>query len=262
MKNALIVLLVICATLFNTSCLKKQNLNDDNLGPAIEAQALTEAISTGLGPYSYKQIKKGELSSFILTQTIQDIRTMTIEQQDLTIRDVAVTDDFVKLDSFVTKLKYNGNQTATTSREWTDYWPPASVQQAEERPTYLFQNLEMLAFYSCVNSGKYPETCHQLQVTDFKYRVPVTAASQHNCPDIYECYVDARQIEFDAVSLAVIDKDGKPKRTHYTIIVSKDVPFLSKMLMYCTRSIYEMRDSQKILADVCATVNSYAAGQD
>ena len=59
-----------------------------------------------------------------------------------------------------------------------------------------------------------------------------------------------------------LDKDGKPKRTHYTLLLSKSVPFLSRVLQFCSRSLYEITNSnQKILADLCYNVNNYASGQ-
>ncbi len=259
LKFTSILALAIFVTTINTSCLKKQNLTDDNLGPAIDPNAVTEAFDGGVGPYSYSDIKTGEYTSFVLTQRIQDSYTITLEQQDITIRGVDVSEDSLRLDSTLVRLKYNGPETVKEQRDWTDYWPP-TTDHAEEKPTYLFQILENVAFYACRSSEQFPRSCHQLQVTDTKYRVPISVAAQHQCPDIYNCYIDARRIEFDQVNQAELDKDGKPKRTHFSLVISKEVPFLSKLLLYCTKSIYEMRDSQKILAETCATVNSYKAG--
>ncbi len=88
------------------------------------------------------------------------------------------------------------------------------------------------------------------------------AAYQHSCTDIYNCLIKAKRVEFDLVRKYELESDGKPKRIHYTLILSKQVPFTSRVLRYCTRTLYEIPGAtQKILADLCYNVNNYTFGQ-
>ena len=131
-----------------------------------------------------------------------------------------------------------------------------------DEPMYMFQVLQNLALGSCYDDGNYPETCHNLVITAMDYKVPSSAAYQHPCVDVYNCFIKAKKVEFDLVRKYEIESDGKPKRIHYTLILSKQVPFTSRVLRYCTRTLYEIPNvSQKILADLCYNVNNYTFGE-
>jgi len=271
MKANLSRLLLLLLVVLNTSCLKKQDLSSDDLGPAIDPADLSKAISTGFGPYDYNDIKAKEESNFILTQRIQDVSTSNIEQQNITVNSVENNADALKLNLLVAQTKYEGNQGSLTVREWSKTFEKTSSQsnsmtsattKAEvDQPTLLFFLWPSLIFDVCKNSGTHPETCHNLQVSPVQYPVPSSAAAQHNCADPNSCFVTAYKIEFDMIQLSVIDKDGKPKRVHYTLVMSPEVPFLSRFLQYCTRSLYDINGAnQKILADVCYNITNYSFG--
>ncbi len=263
-----------CITVFTTSsCLKKQNLDDEDLGPAINAIEVTKVLGQGFGTYDYNDIKKNEFTSILLSQKIQDSVTQNIEQQGITVENAANLIDKLNLDLIVEDQIYANGQTTQSTRKW-----PLSIKKATseavsaagdittqsdaQSPMLTFLMFESLAFGSCFDEGKYPETCHRLQVLDFQFKVPIAAASQHGCADVMSCFIPAKKVEFDIVRKYVTDKDGKPKRTHYTVVLSSKVPFLSRVLQLCSRSIYEITNSnQKILADICYSVNNYAAGQ-
>jgi hypothetical protein len=272
MKNIIFYIIFVILT-FNTSCLKKQNLDADDLGPAIAPIEITKALGTGFGAFDLNDIKANEFNSYVLTQKVQDSYIETLEQQDLTIESSVNTIDKLSLDLVLAKIKYSGGQSSQSTRKWhkdclKSEGKAACVSSSQantmadnDEPTFMFLVFQSLAFGSCVAEGKYPETCHQLIVRDFKYKVPQSAAAQHQCADADNCYINARKVEFDMIRNYLLDKDGKPKRTHYTMIISKEVPFLSRVLQFCSRSLYEISNSQqKILADLCYNVNNYAFG--
>ncbi len=272
MNKLSIVLLIAVVLSCNTSCMKKQNLDDDDLGDPITQEALVSAISDGVGAYSY-DIKKDEASSFVISQSVQAGTPYNLEQQDMTIKDVVRTNATLQIDSYVTKTVFSDSQNSQSSREWSQTFnlaknSPELASAAikpnadETGPFYLFRLLERMAFGSCMSEGEDAENCYKLQTNDIKLRVSPAIAPQHNCENVNQCYIDARRIEFDTVSEKVLDKDGKPLRIHYTMIVSKDVPFLSKMMQLCYKRLYEITNSQqKVLADTCYTVNNYAFGK-
>lgn len=272
MKNLSVLLLISFVFSFNMSCMKKQNLDDDNLGDPITQESLVSAISDGVGVYDYG-IKKDESSSFVITQSVQAGTPYNLEQQDMTIKEVVRTPETMRIDSFVTKTIFSDSQNSQSSREWSQTFnmgksSPELVATAikpaaeETGPFFLFRLLERMAFGSCQTEGEDAETCYKLQTSDIKLRVSPAIAPQHGCENVNQCYIDARKVEFDTVSSTVIDKDGKALRIHYTMIVSKDVPFLSKMMQLCYKRLYNISSSQqKVMADTCYTVNNYSFGK-
>ncbi|MBC7421599.1 MAG: hypothetical protein H7328_12800 [Bdellovibrio sp.] len=274
-KNITTALLIAAILSFNMSCMKKQNLDDDNLGDPIKPAALLSAISDGLGTYSY-DIKQDESSSYVLSQSVQAGTPYNLEQQDLTVTAVVATNTSIKFDSLVTKTIYSDNQTSQSiPRSWSyqigsDPATQNSKKSDEEAkpnaelepPLYLFRMLESVAYTSCEAEGENAAACYQLHFVDFKLRVSPSMATQHQCANVNQCYIEARKIEFDTVSYKVLDKDNKPLRIHYTMTISKDVPFLSKMLQLCYRRLYTITSSQqKVMADTCYSVNNYTFGR-
>ncbi|MFZ3231296.1 MAG: hypothetical protein WA160_13895 [Pseudobdellovibrio sp.] len=272
MKTLLICILSIGILFTATSCLKKQNLDDDNLGPAIEPMQLTKILGEGFGAYDYNDIKKDEFTSMIYSQRFQDSLTQNLEQQGITVQKSDNTFDSLNLDVIVQKEVYSGGQSSQSTRAWQLAFEKSSAKTAHaeksittlsdpDRPILLSFFFQTLAFGSCYDTGKAPETCHNLTSTDIKYRVPVAAATQHGCTDVTNCLIDAKKIEYDVIEKTVIGKDGKPRRTHYSLVMSPNVPFLSRILQLCTRGIYELSSSnQNILVDMCYTINSYSFG--
>jgi hypothetical protein len=265
---------IFTAILFGASCLKKQNLEEDNLSIPIPGEQIAAAISEGYGPINYNDMKPNEVSSLVLTQAIQDSSPQTLEQQDVTIQSINNTATQLELNVIATTTKYSGAQTSQSTRAWNRIFkkysgfalsmnPEAQAQALEaNEPMYMFQIIQNLALGSCYDEGSYPETCHNLAVTDLNYKVPTAAAYQHACADIHNCYVKAKRVEFDLIRKYELESDGKPKRIHYTLILSKEVPFSSKVLRYCTRSLYDIPNvPQKVLADLCYNVNNYTFGR-
>lgn len=273
MKKCLLIYLCAGILFTMTSCLKKQDLSDDNLGPAVEPVEVTKTLGSGIGSYDYNLIKPNEFTSVLVSQRIQDSVTQNIEQQGITVVESANTVDSLKLKLNVQKEEYSGGQTSQSSRQWditlnkgaakTEAMSVKPLSDGDsEPPILLFLNFETIAFGFCHDSGEYPETCHNLKSENIQFRAPIAAAAQHGCADTANCFIPAKKIEFDRLQKTVLDKDGKPKRTHYTMIISPETPFLSRMMQLCIRGVYGITNSdQKILADVCYTVNNYAFGQ-
>lgn len=272
MKTRIFLGLIAIGIFFGASCLKKQDLTSEDLGEAASPEAIAASINSGFGPMNYGDMKVNEFGSVILTQRVQDGATQTLEQQDLTIQSITDTSSTLSLNVLSTKTKYSGGQTTQSTRAWiknfTKYSGFAFSNSAQtlaaddvDAPIFLFQAMQSLALSSCSDSGSYPETCHNLSASEINYKVPPTSAHTHQCTDIYNCFIKAKKIEFDLVRKYEIDSDGKPKRIHYTLVLSPNVPFTSRVLQYCSRTLYTIEGvQQKILADLCYNVNNYNAG--
>jgi hypothetical protein len=86
-------------------------------------------------------------------------------------------------------------------------------------------------------------------------------ASAKVCPDINDCLIDIKKIEFDMLDRGVATSDGKPYRTHYTFKVSPQLPFLSKVMSYCVRGLMD-NGNRKVLAEDCMSLNNFSYGQE
>lgn len=273
-QKKIVIFFIFCGILFGASCLKKQNLEEEVLGAPVPPDQIATALGNGFGIINYNDIKVNETSSIVLSQTIQDGATQVLEQQDVTIQSVNNNAATLELTVLAKTLKYEGGNTTESSRIWNKVFTKYSGfafsmnQNAQlaatevGEPMYMFQVIQNLALGSCYDDGNYPEVCYNLVVKDIDYKVPTSSAYQHACPDVFNCYIKAKRVEFDLVRKYELESDGKPKRIHYTLVLTQQAPFTAKVLRYCTRTLYEIPNvPQKILADLCYNVNSYTFGQ-
>ncbi len=261
---------VFLSLAFSTSCLKKQDLNKEDLGPVFTPQELSKTMTDGFGTVDVAEIKQNEFSSLVVTQRIQDSFMQTVMQQDMTISKATVAPDKLTLDVNVTRTDFNAGQSFPQApRAWSEVFPLGTSQTTQgiktasdiQRPYFLVYLFQAYAFGSCGKDGTNAETCYGLVTTDFKYRVPPMASEQHGCADSANCFINARKIEYDTISNTQVDKDGKPRRSHFTFILSKEAPFLSRVLQFCQRGLWEVTNSQqKVVVDQCFDVANYTFG--
>ncbi len=117
-SKSLIAVMVLVFIGVSASCLKKQNLESEDLGAEVSSDQIYEALSSGFGEIDYSDISVNEFSSIIQTQRVQDGAPQTLEQQDVTIQNVANTSSSLTLDVLSTKTTYNGNQSSQSTRIW------------------------------------------------------------------------------------------------------------------------------------------------
>ena len=274
-KKILLLTPIVAAIFFGGSCLKKTDLATEDLGSAVSADSVAAALGAGFGEIDYSGIKPHEMSSIVLTQTLQDGNPQNIEQQDVTIKSISNQADYLLISSTATITTYSGGNTSATTRDWDQYFKKysgfafsmnqdahAAAGTDTTQPLYMFQIIQNLALGSCYDGGSYPETCHNLKVSEVNWRVPPAASQPAACTDIFNCSIKAKKVEFDLIRKYEVESDGKPKRIHYTLLMNfKDVPFTARVLQYCTRSLYDIQGvPQKILADLCYNVNNYSFG--
>lgn len=264
MKKILTSLLLI-SVLASASCMKKQDLDSEDLGPAVASVELTKALASGFGPYDYNDIKTNEFNNLLLTVRIQDTVTQPLEQQGITIQKKTDSADKISLELLVQTEIYSDENSSSGTRQWNiDLRKVGSLSKTTdpEPPNLMFKNFEYLAFGSCFNEGEFAQTCHRLNSEDIRIKVPRAAIAQHNCPDPSNCTIAAKKIEFDRVLTTQFDDKGKPIRTHFSMILSREVPFMSRLLQLCMRGVHKLGNpAQEVVAEQCYTVNNYAFGQ-
>lgn len=275
MKQKFLLALIFAGIFFGASCLKKTNLQVEDLGAAVSADSVAAALGDGFGQIDYNNIKLHEYSSIVLTQKLQDGVPQNLEQQDVTVKKINNQAAYLLISSSATITTYSGGTSSSTTRDWDQYFQKysgfafsmsqdahAAAGTNTSEPLFMFQIIQNLALGSCYDGGSYPETCHNLTVTEVDWRVPPAASQPASCKDVFNCTIKAKKVEFDLIRKYELESDGKPKRIHYTLLLNfKDVPFTSRVLQYCTRSLYDVQGvSQKILADLCYNVNNYSFG--
>jgi hypothetical protein len=284
------------------SCLKKTDLQVDDLGSALEAQDIANALDNAFGPIDYNEIKSNEMTDIVVSQSLQAGTPQNLEDQFITIKSINNIDAYLEIQSHAVMTSFSSSGNVVDERDWDQYFPkyngfafspPAqkltttstnqnmTAQQAAlatktatvsqgisqmasgdlQGPIFTFQLVQSLALASCQDSGSYPETCYNLSVTDIDWQVPPASASQHNCGDLYNCFIKAKRVEFDMLQNYNLDSEGKPRRVHYSLVISQAVPFTSRVLEYCTRALYQLSGvDQKVMADICYKVNRYSFG--
>ena len=63
MKNNFILFCSAFVVILNISCLKKQNLEDQNLGPAVTANDVQQKMGEAIGTLNFGDIKVGEFKT-------------------------------------------------------------------------------------------------------------------------------------------------------------------------------------------------------
>ena len=105
MKKQIILASIAAGIFFGASCLKKQDLTQENLGDVVPAAAVAAALGEGFGAINYSDMKVGEVSSLVLSQKVQDGIAQTLEQQDVTLQTVIDGVSDLQLDVQATKIK-------------------------------------------------------------------------------------------------------------------------------------------------------------
>ena len=111
MLNKFILSVIFCAVFFGASCLKKLNLKDEALGDSVAPEQIAAALGDGFGVIDYNDIKVNEMSSIVLSQTIQDGATQVLEQQDVNVLRVNNNATTLELEVLSRILKYSAGNT-------------------------------------------------------------------------------------------------------------------------------------------------------
>ncbi len=252
MKNMLIALLSVLILGLNTSCLKKQNLEDQNLGPVVAASEVQEKMGEAIGVLDFGAIKVNESSSLISSITLEDSQNIKRFKQDLRVKSITNTQTEFSID-FIHSVE-NFLQPDLTFTNIEKNYNPSSPTKND--PLLL----PILYYFTGKDYCKEDKvTCHNLTLTPVKANLNPSLVDPKICPDPKACQISARKIEFDMLDGKELNDQGKPSRSHYTFIVAGQLPFLSKVLQYCVRGLMPY-GNRKVLAENCVFVNSIYSG--
>lgn len=260
MNNMLIALSSFLILGFNISCLKKQNLDDQNLGPVVAASEVQEKMSEAIGVLDFGDIKVNEFSSVTSSITLEDSQNIKLFKQDLRVKSITNTSTEFSVD-FIQSIE-NFRQTELSFSNIEKNYNP--FNQKISNPSNPSTDDPMLLPVEYFFIGKEycsadKVTCHNLTLTPVKTYLNPSLIDPKICPNSEVCEISARKIEFDMLNGNKLNDQGKPSRSHYTFIVAGQLPFLSKVLQYCVRGLINY-GNRKVLAESCYFVNSFYAG--
>lgn len=280
MKNnyrTLLAFLVSCTLLH--SCMKKQDLDSQDLGPAINSDELQNKMSDSIGNLNYSDINKNEISTFTATTIFEETQVNKRYKQDLFVTNVTETPTKLTLDFLFNKQDFNNSENSLSNQPYQMVIEASSttaqnLAKAANIPRAIAKNVQAkadtpvpfflyraYAYFALQGCREDKVTCHNLKIEKSNIFVPSDLASPKVCPDVNACVLEGRKIEFDMLDSAVATTDGKPYRTHYTFKVVPGFPFLSKVRSYCVRGLID-NGNRKVLAEDCMTIDNFSYGQE
>ena len=100
--------------------------------------------------------------------------------------------------------------------------------------------------------------CSNLVTKDELVDAPALIKAQTNCGGFKDCKINLKRVSFDWSFISKTGSVTHTQKINYTIAVSPDMPFLSKVMEYCSRGLVEVPSSgNKVLVGVCNRVKNY-----
>jgi len=252
MKNIFILLFATLILGLNISCLKKQNLEDQNLGPAVSANDVQKKMGEAVGTLDFASVKVNEYNSILSTITLEDSQNIKRFKQDLRVKAITNTQAQFSIDFIHSMENYLQTELSFSNIERKyDPFTPTKTDPLLMPILYYFTGKDY-----CREDKV---TCHNLTSTQINVNLNPSLVDTKICPSPQSCQITARKIEFDLLDGRELNDQGKSTRTHYTFTVAPQLPFLSKVLQYCVRGLMPY-GNRKVVAENCVFVNSINSG--
>lgn len=275
LKQLIILATTVLVAFTQTSCLKKQNLEDANLGPAVDADVVETKMAEGIGGLDPNDINRNESSNLMAATTYEDSQSVKLFSQTISVNSVTnmvvsgasitrFTLDYSKVDYLNSNQSFNnfaynldfGNSSQDVQSQSINQRSELTAKAADKVPFFMYRAFIVMAAFACREEKV---TCHNLTVEDSQMALSPDVADPRICSDTLRCKIPVRKVEYDLVDNNDIQSDGQPARTHYTFLMSSALPFFSKVLQYCVRGLIDM-ESRKVLAEDCISVNGFSVG--
>lgn len=288
---------LILSLLAGTSCLKPPALDEDN-GPQASSVEVQEAILNAWNNADFNTTRKGEFLYIEQDNRISTLEPRVVykegsEVKSRTVNNAEQTISY-KFEIQASEIEGNGSFKPITVMEDdltvpittpTVTIPPVQSQQKAIFPdsvealqksmakgsvglyssaprnhflaVYTIQNMLL----ACVKDKDWDVSCHNLEVVKGVRPPPIGVASQPNCGGISNCLVNYTKIAFDLVVNLTDTTTGEthPERVHYELVLSPDVPYLSRLLDFCYQGMVPTQ-GQKVLVKMCNKVKNFVQG--
>lgn len=101
--------------------------------------------------------------------------------------------------------------------------------------------------------------CSNLQTTEEMRPVPDLIKAQPNCGGFAKCTYRVKKVAFDWTIALKKGQSVEKQRVNYSISLSPDMPFFSRMTEYCFRQLYPVQN-QKVLVTTCTKLKNFKRG--
>ncbi|MBO9668175.1 MAG: hypothetical protein J7501_15340, partial [Bdellovibrio sp.] len=148
----------------------------------------------------------------------------------------------------------------------------SSVQTMSDdlQMTLGFERLIMLA-HSCEMTDELQKYCvENLKVDSCEIKcgnlssvaevrdAPPLIAKQTNCGGLKDCKLNVKKVTFDWTIILKTGQNVEKQKVSYTLAMTQDLPFLSRVLDYCSRGLVQIpNSSSKVLVTVCNRVKNF-----
>ena len=244
---------ILVALSLSSSCLKKQNLEDPLVGPAVLQSEMFKLLTQDIGQFGFDQIKKGEANVLLMSQRIEETTVRKLYQQVLRVKDVVTSPEGDLNYNFVQSLYYMPNpdqkienkEIITTSLDGLLQTKPLL-----KPPIYWYT---IMATQWCQLEGV---SCHNVVVTNESILLDPKFFHESICKEPDFCEVKTKTVTFDALETT----NGVRQKVNYTFIVAPQLPFLSRVLKYCSRYVAKA-SPRDYLEEICYDTVDFIVGQ-
>lgn len=101
--------------------------------------------------------------------------------------------------------------------------------------------------------------CSNLVSTEEVKPVPDLIKAQENCGGFENCTYMVKKVAFDWTIALKKGESVEKQRVNYSISLSPDMPFFSRMTEYCFRQLYPVQN-QKVLVTTCTKLKNFKRG--
>ena len=238
-------------SLFLTACLKKQNLEDPQVGPALNPDDVAQKMMSDVGVFSLGEIKKGEYSSIVQSQIIEETSVTQLFQQDVFVDKVTTEAGDVTYDLLMNFI----DKRSSDNSIYNIAYPIKSSDDLrnDNAPVVLFYEFLKIALTRCREVGI---SCHNLNISNETFLLNPELAHDSICSDKDRCEVKTKTIAMD---MLYPRKDGSKQKVNYTFVLAPQLPFLSRVLKFCERTVVKS-NPRNYLQEMCMNLTNFRVG--
>ena len=250
-KPTLLIFLSACVV-FASGCLKKQDLEDPQVGPAVSQSEMTEKMMTEVGQFGTDEIKKGEYSSITSTMIIEASQVTPLSQQDMLVEKIETATNGDRTLFFI--RDYYDRQNEANSF-FSNRFQITSASQFYDKNAPVVPTMEYLLWGTQMCTVP-SVSCHNLKVINDSFVLKRELADPSICTDLDHCVVRTKVVTFDVLYKK---SDGDVQKRNYSFEIAPQLPFLSRVLKHCVRRV-ERTTPRDVLVENCFNVKDFQAG--
>lgn len=239
------------------SCIKRpENFNPTPEVP-LDWPSLFVAMTDGYGNQSMQEMSSGQFHNSVTTIQIADFAEKVSQQKGQTVLCYNSKTQLYKIVETLLTYDQNNNQKKSSTEYNHSVYQPA-----------IATSWEVAKFVIDICNPNDPSNkeenaiCSELEIKDFQGPPPFEVQQQANCGGLAGCQMNFKKISFYRSS-DYEDSQGNKLRNKilYSTVVSKDAPYLSRVMEFCQQGIIDIDPKTSIYARICERTRYFEKGQ-